>query len=90
MPEFILPFLPMVIMEQTLVSLITVEQTANAKLLHRTIAGVCYAGQFDPLSWSVHPTCIVVCVVSWASFQTSIALVLDPLLPPAVQVHPPR
>ena len=71
-PEFILSFLPMVIMVQTLVSLITVEQTANAKLLHRTIARVWYAGQFDPLSWSVHPTCIVVCVVSWASFQTSI------------------
>ena len=62
-PEFILPFLPMVIMEQTLLSLITVEQTANAKLLHRTIARVWYAGQFDPLwSWSQSIPHVLWCV----------------------------
>ena len=59
-------------MEETLLSLITVEQTANAKLLHRTIARVWYAGQFDPLSWSVHPTCIVVWLAGLPSKRPSI------------------
>ena len=79
----------MVIMEQTLVSLITVEQTANAKLLHRTIARVWYAGQFDPLSWSQSILQVLWC--GWLGFLSNVhPLVLDPLLPPAVQVHPPR